>query len=79
MISKVIAGRSFYDCCRYICEDKGRTVVLDAAIAAKPEAILLRLWVQGGRSDNVTGSLPTGTVYTKATLVNLRGEAVGNP
>lgn len=30
MISKVITGRSFYGCCRYICEDKGRAVVLDA-------------------------------------------------
>lgn len=30
MISKVITGRSFYDCCRYICEDEGRATVLAA-------------------------------------------------
>jgi hypothetical protein len=30
MISKVITGRSFYGCCRYICEDEGRAFVLDA-------------------------------------------------
>lgn len=28
MISKVITGKSFYGCCRYICEDKSRAVVL---------------------------------------------------
>jgi hypothetical protein len=30
MISKVITGRTFYGCCRYICEDQGRATVLEA-------------------------------------------------
>jgi len=29
MISKVITGRSFYGCCRYVCKDMKRSVVLD--------------------------------------------------
>ncbi|MBO9732611.1 MAG: relaxase/mobilization nuclease domain-containing protein [Chitinophaga sp.] len=30
MISKVITGSSFYGCCRYICEDENRAIVLAA-------------------------------------------------
>lgn len=30
MISKVITGRTFYGCCRYICQDQKRAVVLEA-------------------------------------------------
>jgi len=31
MISKVITGKTFYGCCRYVCRDERRAVVLDAA------------------------------------------------
>jgi hypothetical protein len=31
MISKVITGKSFYGCCRYVCADERRATILDAA------------------------------------------------
>lgn len=31
MISKVITGKTFYGCCRYVCRDEARATVLDAA------------------------------------------------
>lgn len=31
MISKVIIGKSFYGCCRYVCADERRAVVLEAS------------------------------------------------
>lgn len=30
MISKVITGKSFYACCRYVCQDQKRAVILEA-------------------------------------------------
>lgn len=44
---------------------------------ANSKSTLLRLWEQGGVSGSVTVTLPKGSNYTKATVVNLRGEATG--
>ena len=48
-----------------------------ASIDSNSSSTLLRLWEQGGISDDVTIILPKGYKYTKATPVNLRGQVTG--
>ena len=40
--------------------------------------VILRLWEQAGISGDITISLPENSMFTKATPVNLRGEAMGS-
>ena len=40
---------------------------------------LIRLWEQNGRSVKLTVTFPSGTKYTTATPVNLRGEKLAEP
>jgi hypothetical protein len=40
---------------------------------------LIRLWEQNGRSVELTVTFPSGTKYTVATPVNLRGEKLAEP
>ncbi|SMC78535.1 glycoside hydrolase family 38 N-terminal domain-containing protein [Pedobacter nyackensis] len=58
-----------------------RLNVLVTAFGENPDGkgIILRLWEQGGISGNMTVRLPTGSIYTKATPINLRGEVIGKP
>jgi len=56
-----------------------RKGVLITAFGENPDGkgTVLRLWEQGGVSDNVTVTLPKGSTYTKVIPVNLRGEKIG--
>ena len=56
-----------------------RKGVLVTAFGENPDGkgTVLRLWEQSGISDNVTVKLPKGSIYSKATPVNLRGEIIG--
>ncbi len=40
---------------------------------------VLRVWEQGGISGNLEITLPSGSKFTSATPVNLRGEKIGGP
>jgi len=56
-----------------------RPGVLVTAFGTNPdgEGTLLRVWEQAGVSGKLTVELPKGNKATKATLVNLRGEKIG--
>lgn len=58
-----------------------RKGVLVTAFGENPDGkgTVLRLWEQSGVSDNISVKLPKGSIYTKATPVNLRGEVIGKP